>query len=125
MEVYSYSELTGKIIGCAMKVHRIMGTGYPEVIYLRCLVIELTNAALKCQTEVGKDIFYEGINVGSMRLDLLVEKLVIVEIKALGELKPRYYNQVLNYLRIFSFEVSLLLNFGITSLQYKRFVNTR
>ena len=125
METLKHAELTRIIIGCAMKIHRAMGPGYPEVIYLRCLVIELTNAGLKCKTEVGKDIFYEGINVGSRRMDLLVEDLVIVETKAISELEPKEYNQVLNYLKVFNFEVSLLLNFGNTSLQYKRFVNTR
>lgn len=125
MEDYKYSILTGKIIGCAMKVHRVMGQGYPEAIYLRCLVIELTNAGLKYRKEVSKGIFYEDINVGSRRMDLLVEELVIVEAKATSQLEPRDYNQVLNYLRIFNFEVSLLLNFGNTSLQYKRFANTR
>ena len=74
---------------------------------------------------MSKDIFYEDINVGSRRMDLLVEELIIVEAKAISQLEPRDYNQVLNYLRIFNFEVSLLLNFGNTSLQYRRFANTR
>ena len=107
-----------------MKVHRIMGPGYPEAIYMRCLIIELTNAGLHCQTEVSKEIIYEGIKVGVRRLDLLVEDLIIVETKAISELESRDYNQVLNYLKIFGFEVGLLLNFGNTSLQYKRFINT-
>ena len=124
MEDYLHSELTGRIIGCAMKVHRVMGPGYPELIYQRCLVIELINNGIHCQTEVSMDIFYEGVKVGSRRLDVLVENRVIVETKAVTELEPKDFNQVLNYLRIFGFEVSLLLNFGNISLKYKRFVKT-
>lgn len=125
MENYLHSELTGRIIGCAMKVHRVMGPGYPELIYQRCLVIELIKNGIHCHTEVSKDIFYENVKVGSRRLDVLVEDKVIVETKAVTELEPKDISQVLNYLRIFGFEVSLLLNFGNTSLKYKRFVKTQ
>ncbi|MBX2935057.1 MAG: GxxExxY protein [Ferruginibacter sp.] len=125
MEDYKHSELTGKIIGCAMKVHRKIGMGFPEIIYQRSLVIELKKAGIFCEKEVEKDIFYEGIKVGSRRLDLIIEKLVIVELKAITEVEPICHNQILNYLKVFNIEVGLLLNFGNTSLQYKRFVNTR
>ena len=125
MEDYKYSELTGKIIGCAMKVHRVIGLGFPEVIYQRCLLIELRKAGMVCETEVEKDIFYEGIKVGARRLDLIVDNSVIVELKAVSEVEPLFYSQILNYLKIFNIEVGLLLNFGNTSLQYKRFANTR
>lgn len=125
MEDFKHSELTGKIIGCAMKVHRKIGMGFPEIIYQRSLVIELKKAGIFCEKEVEKDIFYEGIKVGSRRLDLIIEKLVIVELKAITEVEPICHNQILNYLKVFNIEVGLLLNFGNTSLQYKRFVNTR
>ena len=82
MENYKHSELTGKIIGCAMKVHRVIGPGFPEIIYLRCLLIELRKSGLNCKTEIERDIYYEGIKVGSRRLDLLVSDIVIVELKA-------------------------------------------
>ncbi len=125
MEEYIHSELTGKIIGCAMKVHRVIGPGFPEIIYNRCLQIELRKSGLSCEAEVEKDIYYEGIKVGSRRLDLLVNNWGIVELKAVTEVEPLYYNQIINYLKIFKIEVGLLLNFGNTSLQYKRFANTR
>ncbi len=125
MEDYKYSELTGRIIGCAMKVHRVIGLGFPEVIYQRCLLIELRKAGMVCETEVEKDIFYEGIKVGSRRLDLIVDNSVIVELKAVSEVEALFYSQILNYLKIFNIEVGLLLNFGNTSLQYKRFANSR
>ena len=125
MEDYKYSELTGKIIGCAMKVHRVIGPGFPEIIYMRCLIIELKNSGLSCEAEVERDIYYEGIKVGSRRLDLLVDNKVIVELKAVTEVEPLFYNQIISYLKIFKIEISLLINFGNTSLQYKRFANTR
>ena len=125
MEDYKHSELTGKIIGCAMKVNRVIGPGFPEIIYMRCLLIELKNSGLSCEAEIEKDIYYEGIKVGSRRLDLLVNNTVIVELKAVTEIEPIFYNQIINYLKIFKIEVGLLINFGNTSLQYKRFANTR
>ena len=125
MEDYKHSELTGKIIGCAMKVHRVIGPGFPEIIYMRCLIIELKNSGLSCEAEVERDIYYEGIKVGSRRLDLLVDNKVIVELKAVTEVEPLFYNQIINYLKIFKIEIGLLINFGNTSLQYKRFANTR
>jgi len=124
MEVYKHSDLTGLIIGGAMKVHREVGPGFPEMIYLRCLLLELKKYGLNCETELERDIFYEGIKVGSRRLDLLVNSKVIVELKAVSELEKLYYNQVINYLKVFNLEVGLLLNFGSISLQYKRFANS-
>ena len=125
MEEYKHSELTGKIIGCAMKVHRVIGPGFPEIIYMRCLQIELKNSGLNFETEVERDIFYEGIKVGSRRLDLIVENKVIVELKAVTEVEPLFYNQIINYLKIFKIEIGLLINFGNISLQYRRFANSR
>ena len=125
MEDYKYSELTGKIIGCAMKVHRVIGPGFPEIIYMRCLIIELKNSGLSCEAEVERDIYYEGIKVGSRRLDLLVDNKVIVELKAVTEVEPLFYNQIINYLKIFKIEIGLLINFGNISLQYRRFANSR
>ena len=125
MEEYKYSELTGKIIGCAMKVHRVIGPGFPEIIYMRCLCIELKNSGLNFEPEAERNILYEGIKVGSRRLDLLVNGTVIVELKAVTEVEPLFYNQIIKYLKIFKIEIGLLINFGNTSLQYKRFANSR
>jgi GxxExxY protein len=125
MEDYKHSELTGKIIGCAMKVHRIIGPGFPEIIYMRCLCIELKNSGVNFEIEVEKDIFYEGTKVGSRRLDLIIDNKVIVELKAVTEVEPVFYNQIINYLKIFNIKIGLLINFGSTSLQYRRFANSR
>jgi GxxExxY protein len=119
-----YGELTEKIIGCAMKVHRYFGPGFPEVVYKRALIIELRKIGIKCEEEVEKAIIYEGKTIHKRRLDLLVEDVVLLELKALKEIDNGDLNQILNYLRIFRMEVGLMLNFGTPSLYFKRYVHT-
>jgi len=96
--------------------------GFPEIIYQRSLSNELEKAALQCKAEVNKDVYYEQVFVGKGKLDVIVEEIVLVELKALSELDNSCYNQILNYLRVFKMEVALLLNFGAPGLQFKRFV---
>ncbi len=120
-----YHEVTGKVIGCAMKVHRYFGPGFPEIIYKRALVIELERVKLLYSSEVEREIFYEERFIGKRRLDLLVENNILLELKAVTEINNHCYAQIINYLRVFSIEVGLLLNFGSESLQFKRFVNTK
>lgn len=119
-----YYELTEKIIGCAMRVHRYFGPGFPEIVYKRALMIEFEKIGLTYRQEVEKDIIYEGKTIHKRRLDLIVENVVLLELKAQKTVDNGDYNQILNYLRVFKMEVSLLLNFGASSLQFKRFVNT-
>jgi GxxExxY protein len=102
VEQYKYADITEKIIGCAMKVHRYFGLGFPEVIYQRALVLELEKIGLKCKIEVEKDIYYYGEHfVGKRRLDLIIEDVVLVELKAISELDKTCYNKVINYLKVF------------------------
>jgi len=119
-----YADLTEKIIGCAMKVHRHIGPGFPEIIYQRCLLIELDKLGLHYLNEQEKSIYYEGQFVGKRRLDILVENKVLTELKAVTVIDNACYNQELNYLRVLDIEVGLLLNFGNTSLQFKKLINT-
>jgi len=120
-----YHEITGQIIGCAMKGHRYFGPGFPEIIYKRTLVIELEQNHLAHSSEAEREIFYEDGLIGKRRLDLLVENNILVELKAVAEINNGCYAQVINYLRVFSIEVGLLLNFGSGSLPFKRFINTK
>ena len=122
-EEYKYSEITEKIIGCAFKVHSKIGTGYQEIIYQRCLEIELKKAGLSVQTEVEIVIFYDNIEVGKRRVDFLIENRIVVEIKAITTLENVHLAQALNYLEAFKLEVGLLLNFGSKSLEVKRLIN--
>ena len=119
-----YKDLTEKIIGCAMKVHRYFGSGFPEVVYKRALIIELRKINISCLEEVVRDIIYDDKVIHKRRLDLLVEDVVLVELKALKEVDNSEMIQVLNYLRVFKIEVGLLLNFGASSLFFKRYIHT-
>ncbi len=124
-EDLKYHELTEAIINAAMKVHRSLGLGFPEIIYQRALEVELRNRGIAFKAEQELPVYYEGILVGKRRLDLLVENKVLVELKAVSELEKKYLNQALNYLEAFNVEIGLLLNFGCESLQIKRFINNK
>ena len=124
-EEYKYSEITEKIIGCAMRVHQRMRNGYPELIYHRCLAIELNKMNLSFSTEIELPIFYDNIPVGKRRVDFLIESKVIIEIKALSELTDAHFAQALNYLEVMNLEIGLLINFGSKSLQVKRLINSK
>jgi GxxExxY protein len=120
-----YDNITYKINGCAMKVHRTMGNGFQEVVYQRCLAIELGLAALEFSREVEQDIFYEGVHVGTRRADFIVENDIVIEIKALIGLEDVHLAQTKNYLVAYQKPVGLLINFGSASLQFKRVYNPR
>jgi len=124
-EEYKYSDITEKIIGCALKVHQRMRSGYPELIYHRCLVIEFERASLPFLTEIELPIFYEEIQVGKRRVDFLIENKVVIEIKAVSELTDIHLAQALNYLEALNLEVGLLMNFGSKSLEVKRLINNK
>lgn len=108
-----------------MKVHNILGNGFQEVIYQRCLAIELDRAEIQYQRELDQDIFYEGIHVGTRRADFVVGKTLIVELKALARLEDVHLAQAKNYVIAYDFPRGLLINFGGTSLQYKLIFNPK
>lgn len=118
-------DITYKIIGCAMKVHNTLGNGFQEVIYQRCLAIELEKAGLSFGREIEQAIFYEGIEVGTRRADFVVEEKVIVELKAIINLEDVHLAQAKNYVVAYDFPTGLLINFGSTSLQYKKVFNPK
>ena len=124
VEEYKFKDLTGKIIGCAMEVHRQFGSGFPEVVYQRCLAIEMRRAGLTFEGEVHLPLYYREEPVGSRRVDFLVEGAVLLELKATTDLIPNYFAQITNHLNAYRLEVGLLINFGQESLVYKRFVKT-
>ncbi|MEQ8547982.1 MAG: GxxExxY protein [Cyclobacteriaceae bacterium] len=118
-------ELTYKIIGCAMKVHNTLGNGFQEVIYQRCLAIELEKAGLGYVREAEQTIYYEGVDVGTRRADFVVENKAIVELKALINLEDVHLAQAKNYVVAYDFAKGLLINFGAVSLQYKLVFNPK
>jgi GxxExxY protein len=118
-------ELTYKIIGCAMKVHNSLGPGFQEVIYQRCLAIELGRAGLEFMREQEHTIYYEGVDVGTRRADFVIENKIVVEIKALVNLEDVHLAQAKNYVVAYDFPNGLLINFGSQSLQYKLLFNPK
>ena len=117
---YALSELTGKVIGCAMEVHGILGNGFQEVIYQRALARELALQGIGFSREHEMSITYKGERIGKRRVDFFVEEQVMVEIKAVSELQDVHLAQAINYLEAYGLEVGLLINFGSRSLQFKR-----
>ena len=118
-------KLTYAVIGCAMNVHNTLGNGFQEKIYQECLAIELTKAGLNFAREVNQTIFYQGIDVGFRRADFIVEKEIVVELKAVINLEDVHLAQAKNYVVAYNFSKGLLINFGATSLQYKLVFNSR
>ena len=118
-------EITYKVIGCSMTIHNTLGNGFQEVIYQRCLAIELERAGLSFAREKEQPIFYEKIQVGTRRADFIVEDRIIVELKAVINLENVHLAQAKNYVVAYDFPIGLLINFGATSLQYKKIFNPK
>ena len=118
-----YSDITEKIIGCAMKVHGKMRNGYMELVYQRCLAIEFKKAGLDFLQEADVPIYYEDVIVGRRRVDFLICNKIAVELKAVVELTDVHLSQALNYLETNRLEVGLLINLGAKSLRFKRLIN--
>jgi GxxExxY protein len=122
---YKYSDITRKIIGAAMKVHSTLGNGFQEVIYQRALAIEMADQGLTFQRELEMQIYYRGQEIGTRRVDFLVEDKVMVELKALTLLEDVHLAQAINYLEAYNLEIGLLINFGAKSLEYRRIINSK
>ena len=124
-EQYKYSELTSKIIGCAIEVHKRLGNGFQEVIYQRALEIEMRIANLSFTREHEMPIFYRDEQIGTRRVDFLVDGVISVELKAITKLEDVHFAQGINYLEAYNLEIGLLINFGETSLNFKRLTNKK
>ena len=124
-EAYKYSELTSKIIGCAMTVHKMLGNGFQEVIYQRALAIEMNLAEIKFSREFEMPIFYRDEHIGTRRVDFLVEGIISVELKAKTKVEDVHLAQAINYLEAYNLEIGLLINFGENSLNFKRLTNKK
>jgi len=122
---YKYSAITAKIIGCAMEVHKIIGTGFPEVIYQRALEEEFSIQKVNAQREFEMPVFYKDKLIGIRRVDFLIENKISVELKAINKLEDVHLAQALNYLEAYNLEIGLLINFGAKSLEFKRLLNPK
>jgi len=113
-------DLTRKIIGCAMTVHRVLGGGFLESVYQKALAHELIKNGLSVECEAKIQVKYDGVIVGDFSADMLVNNCVIIEIKAVQNLIAAHEVQLVNYLTATGIEIGLLLNFGGSSLEFKR-----
>ena len=118
-ELQNY-DLAGKVIGCAMSVHRELGSGYLEKVYENAMMVALQEASLSAVQQVPIKAKYHGVVIGDFIADLIVENELIVELKAVSNLVPVHEVQLVSYLKTTGIKDGLLLNFGSPSLQYKR-----
>ena len=115
-----YEELTEKIIGCAYKVYNQMGFGFLESVHEKCLLIELRKAGLSAESQIPIKVFYDGESVGEFAADILVEGVVILELKSVRRVVQAHEVQLVNYLTATNKEVGLILNFGPEKAEIKR-----
>ena len=118
-----HQEITHRIIGSAMQVHSILGNGFQEVIYQRALDIEMTKRGLVFQREMSMNIYYDGQDIGTRRVDFFVEGCIMVEIKAIIQMDAVHLAQAMNYCQAYNLPIGLLINFGSKSLDFRRVYN--
>ena len=113
------NDLSYKVIGCAMEVYKTLGPGLLEAAYEKALIHELTLAGIPVQSQVEVAMSYKGVNIGEgLRLDLLVDNQLIVELKSVEELKPVHHKQLLTYLKLMDKRLGLLINFNVTDIMH-------
>lgn len=122
-DVDGLNGLSRRVIGCAYTVLNTLGAGYLEKVYDNALAIELGNAGLDVSRRHRLQVFYDGIVVGEYVADMIVERSVLIELKAVRALDEVHKAQCLNYLKAAGLRVGLLLNFGLPRLEIKRLVN--
>ena len=106
-----------------MKVHSTLGNGFQEVIYQRALAIEMEKNEMSFTREMEMIIFYEGVDIGTRRVDFFVGEFVMVELKAIIKLEEVHLAQAMNYCQAYNLPIGLLINFGAKSLEFKRVYN--
>ena len=117
---YQEDKLTETIIQCIIKVHQTLGPGFLESVYRRALLVEIKKRNLSAETEKEIVVYYEGVEVGRHRLDILVEDKVIVELKTVDELGKAHYAQVRSYLKATALRVAILVNFSKEKADFRR-----
>jgi GxxExxY protein len=114
------NDITEIVIGCAFRVHNTLGAGFLEKVYENALIHELRKSGLGAAQQAEINVYYDGVEVGHFAADLLVESIVLIELKAAKALDDIHLAQCLNYLRATGLKICLLLNFGGPKLQIKR-----
>ena len=122
---YLNQDLTEKIIGAAMEVHNTLHNGFLESVYEQAMAIELELQKISFERQKPIDVFYKGKLAKQFFCDFVIENKVLVELKAIKKLTETENAQVLNYLKATNLSIALLINFGNSSLEFKRLIDTR
>lgn len=120
------NHLSYKVIGCALEVYKTLGPGLLECVYEKALIHELSLKGVSVKSQVEIEMNYKGVNIGDgLRLDLLVDDKLIVELKSVEELKPVHYKQLKTYLKLTNRRLGLLINFNVHDIMdgVKRVIN--
>ena len=117
------NQITEKVIGCAYEVGNQLGCGFLEKIYQNAMLVELTRCGLAAQAQAPIQVHYKGAIIGEYVADLLVERQVIVELKAIKDFDDIHTAQCINYLKATGLRICLLINFGKSRVEVKRIVN--
>ncbi|HEX2697903.1 MAG TPA: GxxExxY protein [Anaerolineales bacterium] len=117
-----FKELSYKIVGCAMEVHRVLGPGFLEAVYLNALAEELTLLGIPFELQKHLPIYYKGKLVGEYIADIVIDNTIILELKAISRLNSSHTAQALNYLTATDLRLAIIINFGSGSLQSQRVV---
>jgi GxxExxY protein len=125
MTNFKYGEITEKIIGASFRVHNTLGNGFQEVIYQRALELEFKATEVNYAREFEMPIFYLDQQIGTRRVDFLVDEKISVELKAIIKLEDVHFAQAMNYLEAYNLEIGLLINFGSKRLEFHRFTNKK
>jgi GxxExxY protein len=123
LEQDKMSQLTEKVIRCAFTVSNTLGCGFLEKVYENALTHELRKAGLKAEQQHAITVYYDGVVVGEYAADLLVDAVLLIELKAVKEFDDIHLAQCLNYLRATSLRLCLLMNFGKPKLEFRRIAN--
>ena len=123
-EDFKYTELTGRIIGCAMEVHKILGNGFQELVYQKAMAIEMQIQGIPYAREFVMPVYYKSRQIHTRRVDFLVDP-ISVELEAVSAMDDSHLAQGINYLEAYNLEIGLLINFGSKSLQFKRLINSK
>ena len=123
MSAYLHSELTEKIIGLAIKVHKNLGSAYAEKVYQRALYLEFKNSGLRFEREKEISIFYDKVRIGKQQLDFVIEGKIVIEVKKADRIEVVHVAQLASYLKAVGIKLGLLLNFGTSKLEIKRVIN--
>lgn len=117
-----YSDLTYKVIGCAMEVHKELGAGFLEKVYENALILAFQEEGIIAESQKALKVKFHGVIVGEYCADIVVDDKILIEIKAVRAIAPEHKAQIINYLTATGIRVGLLINFGAASLEYERFI---